>query len=112
VTSVVDTFLLKVMLSMEWRVRPLGLPQRYPEGEALAVEVEVSEAALRSTYRTKNVAGPVLSGLAPRYPRIPAAVRRPEARVPLPGPLITEPMIMRHLTLGSHGPRALSATAL
>ncbi len=35
ITSVIDTFLLKLMLSMEWKVRPLGLPQRYPEGMAV-----------------------------------------------------------------------------
>jgi acyl-homoserine lactone synthase len=71
ITSVIDTFLLKLMLSMEWRVRPLGLPQRYPEGEAIGVVVDVDERALESTRRTKDVQGPVLCGGSLAVPRLP-----------------------------------------
>ena len=75
ITSVIDTFLLKLMLSMEWKVRPLGLPQRYPEGMAVAVVVDVSELALASTRRTKHVEGPVLRPAIIQPSRIPASVR-------------------------------------
>ncbi len=81
VTSVIDTFLLKLMLSMEWRVRPLGTPKPYPEGEAVAVIVEMTPAILDSTRRTKGVIGPVLSRPGFEQPRIPAAIRN-EATVP------------------------------
>lgn len=82
ITSVIDTFLLKLMLSMEWRVRPLGLPQRYPEGEAIAVVVDMTQEILLSTRRTKGVSGPVLRNWATPPIRIPATVRMQGASVP------------------------------
>jgi acyl-homoserine lactone synthase len=75
ITSVIDTFLLKLMLSMEWKVRPLGLPQRYAEGTAVAVVAEITDAALESTRRTKRVEGPVLRPALIAPSRIPASVR-------------------------------------
>ena len=87
VTSVIDTFLLKLMLSMEWRVVPLGLPQKYPEGEAIAVSIDMTPAILESTRRTKLVSAPVLLDLreAPRpRGRIPSTVRLQGAEVPQP----------------------------
>ena len=75
VTSVIDTFLLKLMLSMEWRVRPLGIARAYPEGEAVAVIVDMTPQILESTYRTKGVTGPVLARLGSEQARIPAAIR-------------------------------------
>lgn len=75
ITSVIDTFLLKLMLSMEWRVRPLGLARPYPEGEAVAVIVDMTPQILESTCRTKGVTAPVLAlpGLRPN--RIPTSIR-------------------------------------
>ena len=75
ITSVIDTFLLKLMLSMEWRVRPLGLPRPYAEGEAVAVSVDMSPQILESTRRTKGVVGPVLARPGVKAARIPAAIR-------------------------------------
>ena len=75
ITSVIDTFLLKLMLSMDWKVRPLGLPQRYPEGIAVAVMIDITPAALVATRRTKGVEGPVLASRLPLISRIPASVR-------------------------------------
>ena len=82
ITSVIDTFLLKLMLSMECRVKPLGLPQRYAEGEAIAVSVEMTDAILNSTRLTKGVSGPVLRGPAMLPDRIPSSVRLQGASVP------------------------------
>lgn len=82
ITSVIDTFLLKLMLSMEWRVRPLGLPQRYPEGEAIAVVVDMTQEILLSTRRTKGVSGQVLRNWTTQPMRIPATVRMEGASVP------------------------------
>lgn len=87
ITSVIDTFLLKLMLSMEWRVRPLGLPQRYAEGEAVAVAIDMTPEILASTRRTKGVTGPVLRGMELKPARIPATVRLLGASVP-PGLLL------------------------
>ena len=84
VTSVIDTFLLKLMLSMEWKVRPLGLPQRYPEGEAVAVSVDMTSAILASTRRTKLVSGPVLLARPRPLARVPATIRLEGASVPQP----------------------------
>ncbi len=81
VTNVIDTFLLKLMLSMEWRVRPLGVPKPYPEGEAVAVIIDMTAAILESTRRTKGVIGPVLSRPGFERARIPAAIRT-QAEVP------------------------------
>ncbi len=75
VTSVIDTFLLKLMLSMEWRVRPLGLARPYPEGEAVAVIIDMTPQILESTCRTKGVTGPVLARPGLERARIPAAIR-------------------------------------
>jgi acyl-homoserine lactone synthase len=82
VTSVIDTFLLKLMLSMEWRVRPLGLPRPYPEGEAVAVAVEMTPEILASTCRTKGVIGPVLHRPGRERVRIPVSIRT-SATVPV-----------------------------
>lgn len=83
VTSVIDTVLLKLMLSMEWKVRPLGLPQKYPEGEAIAVSIDMTPAILASTRRTKLVSGPVLLARPKPLARVPAAIRLVGAGVPL-----------------------------
>jgi len=82
VTSVIDTFLLKLMLSMEWKVRPLGLPQKYPEGEAIAVNVDMTSAILASTRRTKLVSGPVLLARPRSFSRVPSGIRLPGANIP------------------------------
>lgn len=86
ITSVIDTFLLKLMQSMEWDVRLLGPSRDYGEGEAVAVIVEMSEKTLESTRRTKGVRGPVLSRHLPSIARIPAIVRHSPAS--LPGELV------------------------
>lgn len=70
VSSVIDTFLLTPMLGAGWRVRPLGLPQRYPEGMAVAVLIDVREDGLRSTRRVRGVSGPVLNTPAAPVPRV------------------------------------------
>jgi acyl-homoserine lactone synthase len=75
VTSVIDTFLLKLMLSMEWPVRPLGLARPYAEGEAVAVIIEMTPQILESTCRTKGVSGPVLARPGFVRARIPADIR-------------------------------------
>lgn len=82
ITSVIDTFLLKLMLSMEWKVRPLGLPQRYPEGEAVAVSIDMTPAILASTRRTKLVSGPVLLARPRPVSRVPATIRLEGAGIP------------------------------
>jgi len=82
ITSVIDTFLLKLMLSMEWGVRPLGMPQRYPEGEAVAVSVDMTSAILASTRRTKLVSGPVLLARPRPLGRVPSTIRLLGAEVP------------------------------
>jgi len=82
VTSVIDTFLLKLMLSMEWKVQPLGLAQKYPEGEAIAVSIDMTPAILESTRRTKLVSGPVLLARPKRLARVPAAIRLEGACIP------------------------------
>ena len=88
ITSVIDTFLLKLMQSMEWRVRPLGSPQRYLEGEAVAVLIEMTPQILESTCRTKGVTGPVLlpSGFdrrrGPSLPVLAAPIRVPGQPAP------------------------------
>lgn len=82
ITSVIDTFLLKLMLSMEWPVQPLGLPQKYPEGEAIAVSIHMTPVILESTRRTKLVSGPVLLARPRTVGRIPATVRLQGADVP------------------------------
>jgi N-acyl-L-homoserine lactone synthetase len=41
-----DVYLLPQTLAAGWEVRVLGLPARYAEGEAIAVEVDSSEAGL------------------------------------------------------------------
>jgi acyl-homoserine lactone synthase len=83
ITSVIDTFLLKLMLSMDWKVRPLGLPQRYPEGEAVAVSIDMTPAILASTRRIKMVSGPVLLARPRPVSRVPATIRLEGASVPL-----------------------------
>lgn len=75
ITSVIDTFLLRLMLSMEWRVRPLGLPKPYPEGEAVAVIVDMTPEILELTRRTKGVSGRVLARSASWTSPIPADIR-------------------------------------
>jgi acyl-homoserine lactone synthase len=75
VTSVIDTFLLPLMLSMEWPVRPLGLPARYPEGIALAILAEASPTALANVRRTRGIRGPVLRSREVAVPRISREVR-------------------------------------
>jgi acyl-homoserine lactone synthase len=82
VTSVIDTFLLKLMLSMEWKVRPLGIPARYPEGEAVAVSVDMTLSILQSTRRTKQVSGPVLLARPKPLARVPSTVRLSGAEIP------------------------------
>ena len=77
ISSVIDTFLLKLMLSMDWKVKPLALPQRYPEGVAVAVLVEMLPEMLISTRRSKNVSGPVLSRMGFPIPRIPRTLSMP-----------------------------------
>lgn len=75
VTSVIDTFLLPLMLSMEWPVKPLGLPGSYAEGTAIAIVTDVTERALATTRLTKGVDGPVLRSTAVFVPRIPSQLR-------------------------------------
>jgi acyl-homoserine lactone synthase len=75
ITSVIDTFLLKLMLSMDWSVRPLGIPRPYPEGEAVAVIVDITPEMLDSTRLAKGVVGSVLARPGFERARIPAAIR-------------------------------------
>ena len=75
VTSVIDSFLLPLMHSMKWPVRPLGPRQRYDQGMAIAVEVDMTEAALRTTRSTKGVPGRALSTVSHPVSRIPSLVR-------------------------------------
>lgn len=77
ISSVIDTFLLPQMLELEWRVRPLGLPYRYAQGSAVGVLIDVTEEALQSTRRIKQLAGPVLATSMQPVPRIPADIHEP-----------------------------------
>jgi len=77
ISSIIDTFLLPQMLELEWRVRPLSLPYRYGQGSAVGVLIDVSEEALESTRRIKQLAGPVLATSVHPIPRIPAHIHEP-----------------------------------
>lgn len=82
ITSVIDTFILRMVLSMGCAVRPLGLPQAYPEGNAVAVAVDMTLANLEAIRRSRGVSGPVFVRNRQEPARIPAVVRLPSASVP------------------------------
>jgi acyl-homoserine lactone synthase len=60
-TSVIDTFMLNHMLAIGWRVRPLGFPQPYGEGDAIAVLIDVTDEGLRTARKVRGVSGRVLA---------------------------------------------------
>ena len=82
ISSVIDTFILRLILSMDCAVKPLGLPQAYPEGQAVAVTVDMTKANLEAIRRTRGVNGPVLASHHLVQSRIPAIVRLPTATAP------------------------------
>jgi acyl-homoserine lactone synthase len=76
-SSVIDLYLLNHMLSLGWSARPLGLPRTYPQGEALAVLVDVSEGGLKICREVRAVRGRVLeTPQSPLPPMSIEAVRR------------------------------------
>ena len=75
VTSVIDTFLLPLMHSMQWPVRQLGERKHYGQGIAIGVEVDMTRQALRTTRLSKGVPGRALTTAQFSVPRVPSAVR-------------------------------------
>jgi acyl-homoserine lactone synthase len=55
---VCDTFFLPRLLAA-WKITPLGLPQKYPEGEAVAVTISVGPEEPQHTRRFMGVSEPV-----------------------------------------------------
>lgn len=83
ISSVIDTFILRMVLSMGCKVRPLGLPQDYPEGHAVAITVDMSQANLQAIRQSRGVYGPVFADKQVEVSRIPAVVRLPSAPAPI-----------------------------
>jgi acyl-homoserine lactone synthase len=54
-TSVVDTFLLPRMADLGWQVRRLGTPDRYGEGIAVAVAIDVTRASLDTIRQRRGI---------------------------------------------------------
>jgi acyl-homoserine lactone synthase len=77
-TSVVDTFLLPQMLALGWPVRKLGAAERYGEGSAVGVEIEITPTALEITRQRSSIDRPVL---------VPGACAEPAAGARTCGPL-------------------------
>lgn len=66
---VCDSFFLPTMLECGFKTTPLGVPQPYAEGIAIAVLFECSQAVRVSTARTRGVDGPCLT-FSPRPPPV------------------------------------------
>lgn len=63
-----DVYLLPQTLAAGWRVRPLGLPARYAEGEAIAVEVDSSESGLTEMQERLAIRRSRVMHLEPAHP--------------------------------------------
>lgn len=64
--GMIDIEMLPPMLNGSgWRVRPLGLPAPYAEGVAQAIEVQVSQAALRDMEELTGLEAPLALELDP-----------------------------------------------
>lgn len=63
-----DLFLLPQTLSAGWRVRILGLPAKYAEGEAIAVEVDSSEPGLTAMQERLAIRRSTVMHVEPEHP--------------------------------------------
>jgi acyl-homoserine lactone synthase len=66
--GIIDTFLLAQATRFPWRLRPLGLPQPYPEGEMIGVGIPVSREELLRMREAIGVEGSVLEEYGPLTP--------------------------------------------
>jgi len=78
-----DTYLLPQTLSAGWRVRILGLPAAYPEGEAIAVEVDSSPEGLLAMQERLAIRRPTVMRLEPVHPLAGLGPAEAEALYPL-----------------------------
>lgn len=56
IVSFIDVRLLPYFVNSAYRFAPLGLPVPYGEGSGVAIEIEVSQTAIRHMAETRNVA--------------------------------------------------------
>jgi len=82
ISSVIDTFLLPQMLELGWKVRPLGLPEDYGQGMAVAVLIDVDEQSIENTRRIRGVDGDVLYDSHDHVERIPTHMIRSKSQPP------------------------------
>lgn len=90
IVAITDTVFLPPLLQGSWRVRLLGLPAAYAEGECLAIEIDTSAEAL---FAMREAAGlPRADLLHLRADQVPAEQRPHEVEASLSeaGPLTAE----------------------
>jgi N-acyl-L-homoserine lactone synthetase len=80
---VVDTFMLNHMVSIGWRTQPLGFPQSYGQGDAIAVLIDVTEEGLLAARKVRGVRGRVLATLDEPVPPISIEEARRASRLAL-----------------------------
>lgn len=56
IVSFIDVRLLPYFVNSAYRFEPLGLPIAYGEGSGIAIEIDVSQAAIEHMAETRNVA--------------------------------------------------------
>jgi len=83
-SSVVDTFMLNHMVSIGWRTQPLGLPQSYGEGDAIAVLIDVTQEGLETARKIRGVRGRVLATTDAPVPPLSMEDARRASRMALP----------------------------
>lgn len=95
-----DLFLLPQTMQAGWRVRMLGLPSAYAEGEVIAVEVDSSPDGARAFQERLGEHAPVALHLDPRSPLAELAPEEAEAVVQLTRRLRPEQIRMATAILG------------
>ncbi len=58
--GIIDTFLLPQAMRFPWALKPLGLPQPYPEGEMIGVDIAISKQELYKIREALAIDGPII----------------------------------------------------
>ena len=76
--------MLNHMVSIGWRTQPLGFPQSYGQGDAVAVLIDVTEEGLLAARQVRGVKGRVLATAESPIPPISMEEARRASRMALP----------------------------
>ena len=58
--GIIDTYLLPQAMRFPWKLKPLGLPAAYPEGEMIGVDIPVSRDLLEEARESLAIEGSII----------------------------------------------------